>query len=155
MKLTTLEVFPGLDSLISLERFQRVDRAIQSLFSKTLTESKTGLPFIITGDIPAMWLRDSTWQVKPLLQSQHPEVIELLVNLSKSQVQLFLIDPYANAFNSEPNGAGWHKDFPDQSPWVFERKFELDSWLPFSIWLEKSTRIMVFQIISTLNFSKP
>ena len=128
MKLTTLEVFPGLDSLISLERFQRVDRAIQSLFSKTLTESKTGLPFIITGDIPAMWLRDSTWQVKPLLQSQHPEVIELLVNLSKSQVQLFLIDPYANAFNSEPNGAGWHRDFPDQSPWVFERKFELDSW---------------------------
>ena len=87
-----------------------------------------GLPFIITGDIPAMWLRDSTWQVKPLLQSQHPEVIELLVNLSKSQVQLFLIDPYANAFNSEPSGAGWHKDFPDQSPWVFERKFELDSW---------------------------
>jgi meiotically up-regulated gene 157 (Mug157) protein len=128
MKLATLDVFPGLDSLISSERFQRVDRAIQSLFSKTLTSSMDGLPFIITGDIPAMWLRDSTWQVKPLLQSRHPEVIKLLVDLSKSQVQLFLIDPYANAFNSEPNGACWHKDFPDQSPWVFERKFELDSW---------------------------
>ena len=75
-----------------------------------------------------MWLRDSTWQVKPLLLSKHPDVMELLVNLSKSQVQLFLKDPYANAFNSEPNGACWHKDFPNQSPWVFERKFELDSW---------------------------
>ena len=75
-----------------------------------------------------MWLRDSTWQVKPLLQSKNPEVIKLLTDLSKSQVQLFLKDPYANAFNSEPNGNCWHRDFPDQSPWVFERKFELDSW---------------------------
>jgi len=121
-------VFPGLDSLISPDRYQRVDRAIQNLFSKTLGKTREGLPFIITGDIPAMWLRDSTWQVKPLLLSKHPDVIELLVNLSKSQVQLFLKDPYANAFNSEPNGACWHKDFPNQSPWVFERKFELDSW---------------------------
>ena len=121
-------VFPGLDSLISPDRYQRVDRAIQNLFSKTLGKTREGLPFIITGDIPAMWLRDSTWQVKPLLLSKNPDVIELLVNLSKSQVQLFLKDPYANAFNSEPNGACWHKDFPNQSPWVFERKFELDSW---------------------------
>ena len=87
-----------------------------------------GFPFIITGDIPAMWLRDSTWQVKPLLRSKHPKVIDLLVDLSHSQIKLFLKDPYANAFNPVPNGACWHKDFPDQSPWVFERKFELDSW---------------------------
>ena len=87
-----------------------------------------GLPFVITGDIPAMWLRDSTWQVKPLLSSKNSEVIELLINLSKSQVKLFLYDPYANAFNPSPNGNCWHKDFDNQSPWVFERKFELDSW---------------------------
>ena len=128
MRLKTLEVFPGLDSLIPSERFQRVDRAVQSLFTKTLRTTEGGLPFIITGDIPAMWLRDSTWQVKPLLRSEHPKVVELLVNLSKSQVELFLRDPYANAFNSGPSGACWHKDFPEQSPWVFERKFELDSW---------------------------
>lgn len=75
-----------------------------------------------------MWLRDSTWQVAPLLNSNHPEVITLLIELSKTQVELFLIDPYANAFNPSPNGECWHKDFPNQSPWVFERKFELDSW---------------------------
>ncbi len=128
MKCATVEVFPGLNSLISPERFQRVDRAVQALFSKTLHLTENGLPFIITGDIPAMWLRDSTWQVKPLLKSQHPDVISLLTQLSKSQIQLFLKDPYANAFNPEPNGNCWHRDFPDQSPWVFERKFELDSW---------------------------
>ena len=75
-----------------------------------------------------MWLRDSTWQVAPLLNSNHPEVIRLLIELSKVQVELFLIDPYANAFNPAPNGQCWHKDFANQSPWVFERKFELDSW---------------------------
>jgi meiotically up-regulated gene 157 (Mug157) protein len=128
MKCATVEVFPGLNSSISPERFQRVDRAVQALFSKTLHLTENGLPFIITGDIPAMWLRDSTWQVKPLLKSQHPDVISLLTLLSKSQIQLFLKDPYANAFNPEPNGNCWHRDFPDQSPWVFERKFELDSW---------------------------
>ncbi|MFM2102937.1 MAG: hypothetical protein RL740_24 [Actinomycetota bacterium] len=128
MKLETLEVFPNLSTLVPIERFHRVDRAVQSLFANTLRKTERGLPFIITGDIPAMWLRDSTWQVKPLLKSEHPEIIELLINLSKSQVHFFLKDPYANAFNSEPNGACWHKDFPEQSPWVFERKFELDSW---------------------------
>ena len=87
-----------------------------------------GLPFIITGDIPAMWLRDSTWQVKPLLRSADTRVVDLLINLSKTQVKLFLIDPYANAFNPKPNGNCWRRDFPDQSPWVFERKYELDSW---------------------------
>ena len=128
MNLTAKEVFPGLDSQISASRFSRVSKAIDSLFGKSLTRRENGTPFIITGDIPAMWLRDSTWQVAPLLNSNHPEVIQLLIDLSKVQVELFLIDPYANAFNPAPNGQCWHKDFPNQSPWVFERKFELDSW---------------------------
>jgi meiotically up-regulated gene 157 (Mug157) protein len=102
--------------------------AIDGLFARTTQYTKDGLPFVITGDIPAMWLRDSTWQVKPLLKSSHPEVIRFLVNLSKAQMKYFAIDPYANAFNPEPNGSCWHKDFEDQSPWVFERKYELDSW---------------------------
>jgi meiotically up-regulated gene 157 (Mug157) protein len=128
VNLTAKEVFPGLDSQISASRFSRVSKAIDSLFGKSLTRRENGTPFIITGDIPAMWLRDSTWQVAPLLNSNHPEVIQLLIDLSKVQVELFLIDPYANAFNPAPNGQCWHKDFPNQSPWVFERKFELDSW---------------------------
>ena len=128
MNLTAREVFPGLASQVPDSRFKRVSIAIDSLFNKSLTRRENGSPFIITGDIPAMWLRDSTWQVAPLLNSNHSEVIQLLVELSKTQVELFLLDPYANAFNPAPNGECWHKDFPDQSPWVFERKFELDSW---------------------------
>jgi meiotically up-regulated gene 157 (Mug157) protein len=126
--LDTSEVFPGLVDQVLPERYRRVNRSVQALFQRTLRTMSDGLPFIITGDIPAMWLRDSTWQVKPLLRSKHTKVVDLLVKLSLSQVKLFLKDPYANAFNPEPNGACWHKDFPDQSPWVFERKFELDSW---------------------------
>ncbi len=38
-----------------------------------------------------------------------------------------LADPYANAFNSAPNGKGWSTDFRDQGPWVWERKYQLDS----------------------------
>jgi hypothetical protein len=128
MSLTAKEIFPGLDSQVPDYRFKRVSNSIDSLLQKSLTRRENGSPFIITGDIPAMWLRDSTWQVAPLLSSRHPDVITLLIELSKTQVELFLIDPYANAFNPEPNGACWHKDFPNQSPWVFERKFELDSW---------------------------
>ena len=128
MNLTARDIFPGLDSQIPESRFIRVSKAIDSLFQKTLTYLENGRPFIITGDIPAMWLRDSTWQVSPLLNSNHPDVTQLLIELSKTQVELFLIDPYANAFNPVPNGKCWHKDFPDQSPWVFERKYELDSW---------------------------
>lgn len=127
MNLTASEVFPQLETLIPSARFNRVANALDSLFNKTLTRLDNGRPFIITGDIPAMWLRDSTWQVAPLLHSNHPDVINLLIELSKTQVQQFLIDPYANAFNPAPNGNCWHKDFLDQSPWVFERKFELDS----------------------------
>jgi len=127
MNLTASQVFPQLETLIPSARFNRVANALDSLFNKTLTRLDNGRPFIITGDIPAMWLRDSTWQVAPLLHSNHPDVINLLIELSKTQVQQFLIDPYANAFNPAPNGNCWHKDFSDQSPWVFERKFELDS----------------------------
>jgi meiotically up-regulated gene 157 (Mug157) protein len=128
MNLTASDLFPGLKDLVSESRFDRVSNALTSLFHKSLTRLENGRPFIITGDIPAMWLRDSTWQVAPLLHSNHPEVVNLLIELSKTQVELFLIDPYANAFNPSPNGNCWHKDFADQSPWVFERKFELDSW---------------------------
>jgi meiotically up-regulated gene 157 (Mug157) protein len=75
-----------------------------------------------------MWLRDSTWQIRPLLAAVNDlEVAQLIADVSKRQIEYVLTDPYANAFNPTPDGNCWHRDFPDQSPWVFERKFELDS----------------------------
>lgn len=117
-----------LEGKVSENRFKLAQGAIQRLFSNTLSRADDGSIFVITGDIPAMWLRDSTWQVRPLLASaQDEEVAQLIADVSKRQVEYVLTDPYANAFNPKPDGSCWHKDFPDQSPWVFERKFELDS----------------------------
>jgi len=131
MNLSAQELVPGLIETLSPDRAVRVKNILERFFTKTLTRTVDGLPFIITGDIPAMWLRDSTWQVAPFFSSKHAEIAELLADLSLAQQKYFLIDPYANAFNPTDSGACWDKDFTDQSPWVWERKYELDSWASF------------------------
>ncbi len=55
------------------------------------------------------------------------ELVGLVAGVLRSQVEQMLIDPRGNAFNPEPSGACVRRDFRDQSPWVFERKYELDS----------------------------
>ena len=110
-------------------RYAIASRAISDLFEKALIELDDGTIFVLTGDIQAMWIRDSTWQSRPLLAACNTsgEIEKVIAGVSKRQARFLLIDPYANAFNPEPNDYHWHKDFEDQSPWVFERKFELDS----------------------------
>lgn len=95
----------------------------------TVRRMEDGTVHVITGDIPAMWLRDSTAQLRPylFLAKEDPEILDLLVGLVKRQFFYLSIDPYANAFNDSPSGACWEKDDPNQSPWVWERKFEIDS----------------------------
>ncbi|MFI6602513.1 glycoside hydrolase family 125 protein [Nonomuraea sp. NPDC050536] len=86
--------------------------------------------FVITGDIPAMWLRDSTAQVRPYLAvaGQDPAVADLLAGVSRRQVRYVLTDPYANAFNEGPDGGrAYPFDVPQPGPWVWERKYEVDS----------------------------
>lgn len=88
-----------------------------------------GTVYVITGDIPAMWLRDSTAQIRPylFLGEKDEKIKDLIAGLVKRQFFYICLDPYANAFNEGPTGACWEKDDPDQSPWVWERKFEIDS----------------------------
>lgn len=87
-----------------------------------------GTVFVVTGDIPAMWLRDSSAQVAHYtVLANDPEVGELLRGVLRRQFAYIKIDPYANAFNKEPNGAGHVDDIPKMNPWVFERKYEIDS----------------------------
>lgn len=95
----------------------------------TVLRNEDGTCHVITGDIPAMWLRDSAAQVRPYLYiaDRDEEIRDMIAGLVKRQFFYLSIDPYANAFNNEPNGACWEKDSDDQSPWVWERKYELDS----------------------------
>ena len=106
-----------------------------TLYTTTFFEDE-GSVFIITGDIPAMWLRDSSAQVMQYLffAKECPSVQGLIKGLLKKQFTYILIDPYANAFNRQANGNGHVLDVDKQSPWVWERKFELDS-LCYPLWL--------------------
>lgn len=94
-------------------------------------ESEDGLPdtFVYTGDIPAMWLRDSGAQVWPYVRyiNEDPELRKMIAGVIRRQFKCICIDPYANAFNVEPIGAANKTDWPVADPYVFERKWEIDS----------------------------
>jgi meiotically up-regulated gene 157 (Mug157) protein len=85
--------------------------------------------FVITGDIEAMWLRDSSAQVWPYLPlaREDPALQRLLAGVVRRQAACILIDPYANAFNDGPKGSEWAKDLTDMKPELHERKWEIDS----------------------------
>ena len=85
--------------------------------------------FVYTGDIPAMWLRDSSaqvWPYLPLMKGDEP-LRRMIRGVLRRQFKSILIDPYANAFNPVPNGKG-HPNAPtDMKPELWERKYEIDS----------------------------
>jgi meiotically up-regulated gene 157 (Mug157) protein len=85
--------------------------------------------FVITGDIEAMWLRDSTAQVWPYvpLLPDDPRLQELIQGIIHRQTRCILIDPYANAFNKEPGESPWEDDLTQMTPELHERKWEVDS----------------------------
>lgn len=85
--------------------------------------------FVITGDIPAMWLRDSSAQVWPYLPLAKDDAAlkRLLAGVVRRQTKCILIDPYANAFNDGPTGGPWAKDRTAMKPELHERKWEIDS----------------------------
>ncbi len=103
-------------------------RCFASAWSTTLRLGETG-PFVITGDIPAMWHRDTVGQLRPyLLAAKDPQVREVLAGVVTRMAGAVCIDPYANAVNDGPTGgqADAH-DRPVPSPHVWERKYEVDS----------------------------
>eukprot|EP01127_Copromyxa_protea_P000079 TRINITY_DN1007_c0_g1_i2.p1 TRINITY_DN1007_c0_g1~~TRINITY_DN1007_c0_g1_i2.p1 ORF type:complete len:466 (+),score=61.55 TRINITY_DN1007_c0_g1_i2:21-1418(+) len=87
--------------------------------------------FVITGDIDATWLRDTTNQVLPYLPyaQQDPKLKSMLCGIIIRQSNDVLHDPFANAFNFGDSGAGHPDDQrkPKMTPHVFEGKYELDS----------------------------
>ena len=93
---------------------------------------KDGAPdtFVITGDIPAMWLRDSSAQLWPYLNlCQADKDLQIMIaGLIRRQADCILLDPYANAFNDGPLGSPWESDFTQHMiKELHERKWEIDS----------------------------
>lgn len=106
----------------------------------TVTELEDGSNFVITGDIPAMWLRDSAAQVRPYVRfAVEDEALQkILESVIEKQAEFVCLDPYANAFNASSNGAG-HKDDTKLNDHVWERKYEVDSlcaplYLAYTYW---------------------
>jgi len=88
--------------------------------------------YVVTGDIDAMWLRDSSAQLWPYVPlARHDEPLrELLEGAIRRQARMILLDPYANAFMRDPTAAplSWAvNDKTERHPGVGERKWEVDS----------------------------
>lgn len=87
--------------------------------------------YVITGDIDAMWLRDSTAQVWPYLplMKKDPKLQQLIAGVIHRQVKCIHLDPYANAFYKDGTKISEWKatDITDMKPGVHERKWEIDS----------------------------
>jgi meiotically up-regulated gene 157 (Mug157) protein len=89
--------------------------------------------FIVTGDIAAMWLRDSSAQVWPYLPRARSDAAlqRLFRGLIHRHARCILIDPYANAFLPDPKSTQpleWAAhDQTEMKPGVAERKWEVDS----------------------------
>lgn len=96
-------------------------------------EDSDGNPdtFVYTGDIHAMWLRDSGAQVWPYVRyaSEDEHLRAMIAGVINRQFLSLSIDPYANAFNDGPTGEGWTTDDTGspKDPNVYERKWEIDS----------------------------
>ena len=108
--------------------FPLTENAFLNTIQTTVQPQKDGTTFVITGDIPAMWLRDSSAQLVNYIPfaKDSPEVRTILEGAMEKQARLICLDPYANAFNAAPNGNGF-QDETQRNPNVWERKFEVDS----------------------------
>ncbi len=85
--------------------------------------------FVYTGDIHAMWLRDSGAQVWPYVRfaNKDPKLKKMIRGVILRQLKCINFDPYANAFNKDPMPNGeWMKD-TGMKPELHERKYEIDS----------------------------
>ena len=86
--------------------------------------------WIIAGDLPDMWLRDSTTQALPYLpyMCEDDGIRRMIGGLLRRQFKCVVIDPYANSFTLDPTKPSrWMSDMTDMKRELHERKYELDS----------------------------
>ena len=85
--------------------------------------------FVYTGDIAAMWQRDSGAQVWPYVRFVNGDLQlkRMIRGVILREFKNTNIDRYANAFNDGPTGGEWQSDGTDMKPEIHERKYEIDS----------------------------
>ncbi len=85
--------------------------------------------YVITGDIDAMWMRDSSAQVWPYMAlAKKDEQLKLMIaGMINRQTSYILKDPYANAFYEGDKIGEWKTDLTEMKPGIHERKWEIDS----------------------------
>lgn len=114
------ELTPALQRVVS--QITTHDDELDAVFRRcfvntweTTVHRKGETTFVLTGDIPALWLRDSAAQVRPyvFLARHDPELATALMGLVAFHAKAVLQDPWANAFNAD-----WS---------IWEQKYELDS----------------------------
>ena len=96
----------------------------------TVKQCENGDWFVITGDIPALWLRDSAAQLRPYMPlcAESEALREIIKGVIRRHAFYIGIDPYANAFNEGPTGGEHTADETDfYSEYIWERKYETDS----------------------------
>ena len=130
-------MYQSVEETINMVKEKFPDQRIASVFEncyrdtieKTIKKEPDGSSFVITGDIPAMWLRDSTCQVRPylMLTRDDEELADVIEGVIRRQFYCINRDPYANAFNETDNGNCYMHDRTDMKPILWERKYELDS----------------------------
>jgi meiotically up-regulated gene 157 (Mug157) protein len=132
---------PAVERTIEKIKSKCVDKELAWLFENcfpntldTTVDFQTvdGQPdtYVITGDIDAMWLRDSTAQVWPYLplMKEDPGLQQLIAGVINRQTRCILKDPYANAFyKDETKVSDWKSDRTEMKPGIHERKWEVDS----------------------------
>ncbi|WP_123042160.1 glycoside hydrolase family 125 protein [Cohnella candidum] len=106
-----------------------LEGALDNTLRTTIRRQPDGTTFVITGDIPAMWLRDSAAQVRPYLAAAAEDagLADMIEGLVRRQAACIALDPYANAFNDGATGKGHQSDRTQMGPWLWERKYEVDS----------------------------
>jgi meiotically up-regulated gene 157 (Mug157) protein len=97
--------------------------------------------FIVTGDINAEWLRDSTNQLAQyqILAKKDKSITNLILGAINTQAEFIIVSPYCNAFQPPPpsglaptnNGQGDVVHPAYEPSFVFECKYELDSLAAF------------------------
>ena len=117
----------GLDEAMGRQAASRFVAWMTDTWTRTMSRDEHGV-FVVTGDIPAMWLRDSSAQLWPfLIMCDLPEVTRQIGDVIARQWHCIDVDPYANAFNSGPTGAHFDADDLDVADELWERKYEVDS----------------------------